>query len=108
MRRLAMDVREAGQGSIRIVAVHGIQGTRTVWLPLAEQLDDVGRFILPNLRGRGTASRGATRAHYSLDAFADELADVIDTTVGGEAYCLAGWSMGVSVSLAALAHLARH
>jgi pimeloyl-ACP methyl ester carboxylesterase len=102
-----VDIQRAGHGSARIVAVHGIQGTRAVWFPLAKRLADVATFTLPNLRGRGMAPRGATPADYSLDAFASEIVDVIDASIDGEPYCLAGWSMGVSVSLAALSRL-RH
>ncbi len=35
-----MDIVRYGAGSLRIVAVHGIQGTRAVWRPLADRLYD--------------------------------------------------------------------
>ncbi|TFE36828.1 alpha/beta hydrolase [Paraburkholderia dipogonis] len=95
-----MDVQTSGNGSEIVVAVHGIQGTRAVWNPVAQRLGDDFTFVLPNLRGRGAAVRGASVADYGLGRFADDLADIIDQVVAGRPYTLAGWSMGVSVSLA--------
>jgi pimeloyl-ACP methyl ester carboxylesterase len=101
-----MDIAMQGRGARTIVAVHGIQGTRAVWHALANELSAHATFVLPNLRGRGRAMRGVTPADYRLEAFAEELAHVIDTVTRGAPYCLAGWSMGVSVTLAALPWLA--
>ncbi|SAK46657.1 alpha/beta hydrolase [Caballeronia pedi] len=100
-----MDILTQGDGPTRIVAVHGIQGTRAVWRPLAETMRGQATFVLPNLRGRGAAARGSQAADYGLRAFAADLAHVIDAATRGEPYCLAGWSMGVTVSLAALPQL---
>jgi pimeloyl-ACP methyl ester carboxylesterase len=102
-----MDIVRQGNGARQIVAVHGIQGTRGVWCPLVERMRHEASFVLPNLRGRGAAARGTQAADYRLEAFAAELADAIDASTHGEPYCLAGWSMGVTVSLAALPLLAR-
>lgn len=101
-----MDIIRQGHGERQIVAVHGIQGTRAVWRPLAESMDDEFSFVLPNLRGRGAAMRGTHSADYCLEAFAGELAQAIEASTHGQPYCLAGWSMGVSVSLATLPLLA--
>lgn len=96
-----MDCIQTGTGPIQIVALHGIQGTRAAWLPLAEALGDVATFTLPNLRGRGTAVRAAGPGGYSLDAYAADAAEAIEAQVRGP-FILAGWSMGVSVALAYL------
>ena len=101
-----MDVIRQGSGAHCIVAVHGIQGTRAVWGPLAGLMDHEACFVLPNLRGRGAAMRGTQAADYRLEAFAAELAQAIDASTQGEPYCLAGWSMGVTVLLATLPLLA--
>ncbi len=82
-----------------VVALHGIQGTRGVWAPIAEQLSADATFVLPNLRGRGRAPRGNGVADYTLEGFADDIAEVIRSHVGQGDYWLAGWSMGVSVVL---------
>lgn len=98
-----MDIITLGTGHPAIVAVHGIQGTRASWLPVAQQAADLGRWVLPNLRGRGAAARGHSEADYTLREFAAELGAVIDEAVGDAPYFLAGWSLGVSIALQFLA-----
>lgn len=95
------DVICTGGGAARVVAVHGIQGTRAAWLPLADALADACTFVLPNLPGRGKARRPASPDECSLDAFARMLRDTICAQTSG-AFVLAGWSLGVSVALAYL------
>ncbi len=90
-----------GGGPITVVAVHGIQGTRGAWLPLARQLADRCTFILPNLPGRGLAKAPASEDDCTLDAYARALGRTITRHVDGP-FVLAGWSMGVSVALAYL------
>ncbi|NSX16589.1 alpha/beta hydrolase [Cupriavidus taiwanensis] len=96
------DVLVVGQGAVTVVALHGIQGTRAAWLPLAEQLADRCTFVLPNLPGRGGASAPGCAQACSLDACAEVLRRTLRTYVRGT-FVLAGWSMGVSVALAYLA-----
>ncbi|MFS8973273.1 alpha/beta fold hydrolase [Cupriavidus necator] len=103
-----MDISRAGEGPVRVVAVHGIQGTNAAWLPLAQALRRECRFVLPNLWGRGTAARPASPADCTLESYAAMLRDVIDAEVGDGPYLLAGWSMGVSVALCHAAHSLRH
>jgi pimeloyl-ACP methyl ester carboxylesterase len=105
METFTMDVVLKGNGASRIVAVHGIQGTRAVWQPLADAMRDDATFVLPNLRGRGAAPRGSWPADYLLRSFASDLAQVINAFTLGDSYCLAGWSMGVTVVLATLPFL---
>lgn len=97
-----MDVQIVGEGATSIVAVHGIQGTRAAWLPVARRLAGQARFVLPNLRGRGSAARGSAVVDYDLEAYAGDLAEVVAAHVGNAGFLLAGWSMGVSVALAYL------
>jgi pimeloyl-ACP methyl ester carboxylesterase len=94
-----MDVVVTGSGPVTVVAVHGIQGTRAAWSALARELDGEARFVLPNLRGRGQAARGAGVEDYRLERLADDLEDVVRAHVADGCFVLAGWSMGVSVSL---------
>jgi pimeloyl-ACP methyl ester carboxylesterase len=94
-----MDVRIMGQGSTTVVALHGIQGTRAAWQPVAQRLASRARFVLPNLRGRGAAVRAAGQGGYGLQAYASDAAEVIEQHVGQAPFVLAGWSMGVSVAL---------
>lgn len=105
-----LDVICRGSAELTIVAVHGIQGTRASWQPVADALGDEVRWVLPNLRGRAAAYRGAGSADYTLEKFADDIVAVIaqhvDTSEAGKPnYVLAGWSMGVSVALAVYTQL---
>lgn len=97
-----MDIEIKGSGPLRVVAVHGIQGTRAAWSPVAEALADAATWVLPNLRGRGAAPRPTAAGGYALERYADDLDDAVRAHCGGRPYVLAGWSMGVSVILEAL------
>ncbi|SPA43423.1 putative hydrolase, Alpha/beta hydrolase fold [Cupriavidus taiwanensis] len=96
------DVLVAGQGPVTVVAMHGIQGTRDAWMPLAQQLAERCTFVLPNLPGRGKAMPPADAQACSLDAGAEVLRRTLCQFVRGP-FVLAGWSLGVSVALAYLA-----
>jgi len=96
------DVICAGGGPARILAIHGIQGTRGAWLPLADALGDACTFVLPNLPGRGKAPRPASAADCTLAAFAGVVRAVVETHASDVPFVLAGWSLGVSVALAYL------
>ncbi|MDB6145836.1 MAG: hypothetical protein JWP80_4880 [Pseudomonas sp.] len=83
----------------KVVAVHGIQGSRLGWMPLVDICQADASFVVPDLRGRGEAARGAVPEDYRLGAFSGDVAAAIDREIGDEAFVLAGWSMGVSVVL---------
>lgn len=93
---------------IHVVALHGIQGSRQGWLPLAALCGDVGSFIVPDLRGRGDGLRGSTVDDYRLQDFADDVSAVIDAQIGNQPFVLAGWSMGASVALEYLSGALSH
>lgn len=103
----APDVQACGEGPWTVVALHGIQGTRASWqrvMQATTALQQPVRWVLPHLRGRGQAPRPAGPDGYTLEAMAQDLAQALDTAVpAGAPYLLAGWSLGVSVALAALA-----
>lgn len=101
------DVLVVGQGPVTVVALHGIQGTRDAWMPLAQQLVDRCTFVLPNLPGRGKAMPPADAQACSLDAGAEVLRRTLCQFVRGP-FVLAGWSLGVSVALAYLAGARKH
>lgn len=101
------DVVCSGMGAHTIVAIHGIQGTRASWQPLAQTLQSEARWILPNLRGRAAALRGNGIEDYTLEKFAGDIADLIEQHVQPSPYVLAGWSMGVSVALSTIGELQR-
>lgn len=97
-----MDVIVEGTGPCTVVALHGIQGTRGSWRAVVERVGNV-RWVLPNLRGRGSAWRGEAPQHYALAQYAHELGEVVRAHVPAGPWVIAGWSLGVSVALEALA-----
>lgn len=97
------DVQVLGRGRCTVVALHGIQGTRDAWLPVIERMSQPLRWVLPNLRGRGAAPRGAGPADHGLGAYAADLRRIVATHVTEGPWLLAGWSLGVSVILQYLA-----
>jgi hypothetical protein len=46
-----VDAESVGSEPARLVTVHGIQGTRAAWLPVAAELSTECTVVLPNLRG---------------------------------------------------------
>lgn len=102
-----MDIRREGNpDGFPVIALHGIQGTNASWGALAAALGDTFRFILPNMPGRGDAGAPASPQACSVHAFARVASAVIEQEIGEGPYALAGWSMGVSVILELMAHLA--
>jgi pimeloyl-ACP methyl ester carboxylesterase len=94
-----LDIVLTGTGTLPVLVLHGIQGTRAAWLPVARDLQPDACFVLPNLRGRGTALRGAGADDYTLARYADDVAEAVDACIGDTPYVLAGWSLGVSIAL---------
>ncbi|MNT09552.1 short chain dehydrogenase [compost metagenome] len=94
-----MDIETRGTGPLRVVAIHGIQGTRGSWMPVVETLADAATWVLPNLRGRGGAVVPSDARDYALDRYADDLEAAIRACCMDTTFVLAGWSMGVSVIL---------
>ncbi|MFD4838961.1 alpha/beta fold hydrolase [Achromobacter sp. NPDC058515] len=94
-----MDIETRGTGPLRVVAIHGIQGTRSSWMPVVETLADAATWVLPNLRGRGGSIVPRDARDYALGRYADDLEAAIRACCMDATFVLAGWSMGVSVIL---------
>lgn len=107
MKKFDVAISGNDASELSIVAIHGIQGTRSSWEPVAKLLQDDARWITPNLRGRAQAFRGTQASDYALEKFAEDIAEVIADYVTTPNFVLAGWSMGVSVTLATIAILRR-
>ena len=107
MKRFDVTITDNDASALSIVAIHGIQGTRSSWDPVVKLLQNDARWIQPNLRGRAHAFRGSQVSDYILEKFAADIAEVIATHVTTPNFVLAGWSMGVSVTLATIALLQR-
>lgn len=87
-----------GQDDVPLVLVHGIQGSARAWSQVLEHLPARIPAVAPNLRGRGGSVAPEEPAAYALEAFAEDLAAVLDAL--GRPVVLVGWSMGALVSLA--------
>lgn len=93
-------------GSARRVALlHSLAMDHTFWAPVAQRLEGEASVLTLDCRGHGRSDKPA--GPYTVELFADDLADVFDE-LGWEHAVVAGASMGGCVSLAfALRHPAR-
>jgi pimeloyl-ACP methyl ester carboxylesterase len=80
-----------GQGEPTLVLHWGMLGDRRQFLPLAERLAD--RATCHVVDGRLYGASDAPRTPYSLEEYADHVADFLDAVVGGPSV-LVGQSMG--------------
>ncbi len=101
---LQSDEAESGQKPTALL-LHGIQGTASIWRPVADRLATHSTCVAPNLRGRGGSVKPDRPEAYEMSAFADDLAAVIGhcRRSDGRPLFLVAWSMGVLVTLAFLA-----
>ena len=79
----------------RAVLIHSLAMDATFWLPVIEQLD--AAVLVCDCRGHGASDKPA--GPYTVELFADDIADVMDH-VGWDSALVAGASMGGCVSLA--------
>jgi len=94
---IAYTLREAGAGLPRIALVHSLAMDRGFWGPVAEHLAGAATLLLLDCRGHGAS--GKPPGPYTVELFADDLADLLDC-VGWPSAAVAGASMGGCVSLA--------
>jgi 3-oxoadipate enol-lactonase len=88
---------DAGADAPRIVLVHSLAMERGFWRPVAERLAGAASLLMLDCRGHGASGKPA--GPYTVELFADDLADLLDH-VGWPAAVVAGASMGGCVSLA--------
>lgn len=94
-----------GSGPARFALVHSLAMDHRFWEPVAARLADAGDVLLIDCRGHGASDR--TGAPFTVEQFADDLADVM-TAVGWDDAIVAGASMGGCIALAfAAAHPGR-
>jgi 3-oxoadipate enol-lactonase len=94
---IKLNVQDEGSGPV-VLLVHGFPLDHLMW---AEQVQDLARdhrVIAPDLRGFGKSS--VTEGTVTMEAFADDLARLLDTLGIREKIILCGLSMGGYVSLA--------
>jgi len=88
-------VRGNGQG--RVVLVHSLAMDKTFWQPTVSALDGFADALIFDCRGHGASDKPA--ALYSVELFADDVADLMDHA-GWRSAVVAGASMGGCVALA--------
>ncbi|MGF7159363.1 3-oxoadipate enol-lactonase [Rhodoligotrophos appendicifer] len=81
----------------RIVLIHSLAMTNSFWDAVASRLADAADVLVYDCRGHGASDK--PDAPYTVELFADDLADVMDA-VGWNSAFVAGASMGGCVTLA--------
>lgn len=102
---IAFTLRDAGEGAPRLALVHSLAMDRSFWNPVADRLAGRASVLSYDCRGHGASAK--PEGPYTVEQFADDLADLCDH-VGWRSLTVAGASMGGCVALAfALRHAAR-
>ena len=94
---LAYTLQTGGATRPRIVLVHSLAMNGAFWQPVAQRLASEADVLTYDCRGHGQSGKPA--GPYSVELFADDLADLLDV-VGWRSTVVAGASMGGSVALA--------
>lgn len=89
-RRIALNVREVGSGPVAIF-LHGITAVGAVWDPILQCVGSTFRAIAVDQRGHGRSAK--PDGDYSADAFAKDVAALIETLDCGPAVVV-GHSLG--------------
>ena len=92
-----------GDGPV-VLLVHAFPFNSTMWQPQVDALGDRYRLITPDLTGFGGSDAPEDRSSYTMDAWADQLAGLLDH-LGLDKVVLGGLSMG---GYASFAFLRRH
>jgi 3-oxoadipate enol-lactonase len=95
--QLAYKLHIQGHLRRRVALVHSLALDGAFWTPVVEQLIPHADVLVFDCRGHGASGKPA--GPYSVELFADDLADLLDH-VGWSSALVAGASMGGSVSLA--------
>jgi len=94
---LAYSLYGSGDAKQRAVLVHSLAMDRDFWRPVAQILVPRAAVLIYDCRGHGKS--GKPSGPYTVEGFADDLADLLDH-VGWDSALAAGASMGGCVSLA--------
>jgi non-heme chloroperoxidase len=93
---ITLDVAAQGPAEARpVVLLHGLSDSRRSFEPLLEALPDTLHAVAPSQRGHGASSK--PHGAYGFDAFADDVAALLDA-LGHERALLLGHSMGSVVA----------
>lgn len=97
IRGFEMAYEDTGGSGAPLLLVHGFPLDRTLWAPQVKGLRDMARVIAPDLRGMGES--GLPSGDVTVDAYADDLAALLDS-LGVKSAIVAGLSMGGYIAFA--------
>lgn len=89
---------DAGEGEPAVVFVHGYPFAAEQWQPQIDTFSGVHRCVAPDLYGFGGSDCLPGKGDYSIAAYADQVAGVVDI-LGLDSVVLAGLSMGGYIAL---------
>ncbi|MGH6770004.1 MAG: alpha/beta fold hydrolase [Xanthobacteraceae bacterium] len=95
--RIAYTLLGDADANRRAALVHSVAMDRAFWLPVAEKLASDTAVLVFDCRGHGASDK--PEGPYTVEQFADDIADLFDH-VGWDKALIAGASMGGMVSLA--------
>ena len=95
--RIVYELHARDPDAPRIVLIHSLGMDRLFWLPIGQQLSRSASVLVYDCRGHGQSDK--PNGPYTVELFADDLADLLDH-VGWRAAIVAGASMGGCISLA--------
>lgn len=93
----ALSYRLVGSGPARVALVHSLAMDHAFWLPVADRIGEAATVLVWDCRGHGAS--GKPPGPYTVELFADDLADLL-AAIGWPSAVVAGASMGGCVSLA--------
>ena len=99
VRGFEMAYDDTGGNGIPLLLIHGFPLDRSLWAAQVRGLADAARVIVPDLRGFGES--GMPSGAVTMDAYADDLAGLLDALSVKRAV-VAGLSMGGYITLAFL------
>ena len=88
---------EKGNGQGRLVLAHSLAMDKTFWEPTVAALNGFAEALIFDCRGHGSSDK--PEGPYTVELFADDVADLMDH-VGWSSAVVAGASMGGCVALA--------
>ncbi len=101
----SLAVQSYGSGDLTIAIANGLGGTLIAWTPLLRALAKRVRFVSWDYRGLYDSDRPSDRSRLEVRDHVADLRAVCDA-LNVDDFVLAGWSMGVQVSVQAAADLA--
>jgi len=95
--RIAYTLHRNESAAARVALVHSLAMDRRFWAPVAARLAETASVLVYDCRGHGVSDK--PMGAYTVEGFADDLADLLDH-IGWDSALVAGASMGGCVTLA--------